>query len=137
MIQEKSIQLPYGAVYFRKSNPPKADWERDYRQAENDGINIMRHWFMWGSIETAPGNYDWDDYDQQLNLAEKHGIKVIVAEITHSLPEWMFKKHPELLCVSVDGKPAKSQMGVSCATGGFNAGLCLDHPESRNLVEQF
>ena len=23
-------KFPYGAVYFRKSNPPREDWERDY-----------------------------------------------------------------------------------------------------------
>ena len=49
------MQLPYGAVYFRKSNPPEEDWERDYKQAAEDGYNIFRHWFMWGSIEVAPG----------------------------------------------------------------------------------
>ena len=25
--------FPYGAVYFRKSNPPAEDWARDYRVA--------------------------------------------------------------------------------------------------------
>ena len=53
--------IPYGAVYFRKSNPPKEDWERDYQTAAQDGLNIFRHWFMWGCIEIAPGVYDWDD----------------------------------------------------------------------------
>jgi hypothetical protein len=59
------IQLPFGAVYFRKSNPPKEDWDRDYGVAREDGLNIFRHWFMWGSIETAPGVYDWSDYDRR------------------------------------------------------------------------
>jgi beta-galactosidase len=25
--------FPYGAVYFRKTNPPKEEWERDYKVA--------------------------------------------------------------------------------------------------------
>jgi beta-galactosidase len=33
--------FPYGAVYFRKSNPPHEDWARDYQTAAEDGINIM------------------------------------------------------------------------------------------------
>ena len=73
------MQVPYGAVYFRKSNPPENDWERDYQTAAQDGLNIFRHWFMWGSIETAPGVYDWEDYDRQLELAAKNGIKTIIA----------------------------------------------------------
>ena len=61
--------FPYGAVYFRKSNPPREDWERDYRTAAEDGMNIFRHWFLWSAIEMAPGQYDWEDYDRQLDLA--------------------------------------------------------------------
>jgi len=39
--------FPYGGVYFRKSNPPREDWERDYKTAAELGANVMRHWFMW------------------------------------------------------------------------------------------
>ena len=48
-------KFPYGAVYFRKSNPPQEDWERDYQKAAEDGMNIFRHWFIWSAIEIAPG----------------------------------------------------------------------------------
>lgn len=61
--------FPYGAVYFRKSNPPREDWERDYKTAAELGANTMRHWFMWAVIEVAPGEYDWTDYDRQMDLA--------------------------------------------------------------------
>ena len=49
-------RIPYGAVYFRKSNPPQKDWERDYQQAAADGMNCFRHWFLWSAIEVAPGD---------------------------------------------------------------------------------
>ena len=73
-------QFPYGAVYFRKSNPPKEDWATDYGTAAQDGMNIFRHWFLWSAIEIAPGVYDWSDYDRQLDLAAENGIKTIIAE---------------------------------------------------------
>ncbi|WP_274653350.1 beta-galactosidase [Paenibacillus humicola] len=82
-------QFPYGAVYFRKSNPPREDWERDYAAAAADGMNSFRHWFMWGAIETAPGVYDWSDYDRQLDLAARNGIVTIVAEMTTFAPLWL------------------------------------------------
>ncbi len=47
--------FPYGAVYFRKSNPPETDWARDHAMAARIGMNTFRHWFMWGAIEVAPG----------------------------------------------------------------------------------
>lgn len=131
------MQLPYGAVYFRKSNPPKKDWERDYKVAAEDGMNIFRHWFMWGSIEIAPGVYDWEDYDRQMELAEKNNIKTIIAEITTSVPEWLSYKYPELFCKDVNGKPDKRKMGVSSATGGFYNGLCLDKEAARGLTGTF
>ena len=42
--------FPYGAVYFRKSNPPEQDWERDHKTAAQIGMNTFRHWFMWSAI---------------------------------------------------------------------------------------
>jgi len=66
--------IPSGAVYFRKSGPPRDDWLRDHAQAAADGMNSFRHWFPWSTIEIAPGKFDWADYDEQFDLAAKHGI---------------------------------------------------------------
>ena len=79
--------FPYGAVYFRKSNPPREDWERDYQTAAQDGMNTFRHWILWSGIEAAPGVYDWEEYDRQLDLAAENGIKTIIAEQTKIAPE--------------------------------------------------
>ena len=137
------IQLPFGAVYFRKSNPPKQDWDRDYGVAREDGLNIFRHWFMWGSIETAPGVYDWSDYDRQMDLAATNGIKTIIAEFTHAVPDWAVRKYRHALQVNADGSRRGSHMGGSSATGGFsnNGGgagaLTLNCPEVREAAGRF
>jgi beta-galactosidase len=73
--------FPFGAVYFRKSNPPEQDWERDHKTAAQMGMNIFRHWFMWASIENAPGRYDWRDYDRMVELEGRNHIKTVIAEI--------------------------------------------------------
>src|SRR5207249_7311005 len=44
---QEAPAFPFGAVYFRKSNPPEQDWERDHKKAADMGMNIFRHWFMW------------------------------------------------------------------------------------------
>ena len=69
--------FPYGAVYFRKSNPPAADWARDHRTAAQVGMNTFRHWFLWSAIEVAPGKFDWADYDRMMDLAAANGLKEI------------------------------------------------------------
>lgn len=130
------MQLPYGAVYFRKSNPPKEDWERDYKAASEDGMNIFRHWFMWSAIEVAPGQFDWEDYDKQFELAAKYGIKTIIAEMIIFAPEWAYAKLPHAMHVNAEGKTVQSIMGISSAVGGFG-GLCLDSDEARELAGHF
>src|SRR5436305_15191175 len=86
--------FPYGAVYFRKSNPPEQDWARDHATAARIGMNTFRHWVMWSAIEVAPGKYDWRDYDRMMDLAAQNGIRVVIAESITAVPEWMFPTYP-------------------------------------------
>lgn len=138
-----ALQFPYGAVYFRKSNPPEEHWARDYGVAAEDGLNIFRHWFMWSAIEVAPGVYDFDDYDRQMDLADKNGLKTVIAELTHTVPDWAVRKYPDAVQITSDGRRLTSNMGVSSATGGFsNSGggsgtLTLNHPEVKAAAGRF
>ncbi|MGI8914907.1 MAG: beta-galactosidase [Chloroflexota bacterium] len=136
MTQQPWPQVPYGAVYFRKSNPPHEDWERDYVTAAQDGNNIFRHWFMWSAIETAPGVYEWHDYDRQLDLAAEHGIKTVIAEMMTAAPEWAFRTYAAGRLEARDGAHAHSSISASSGTGGF-PGLCLDHDDVRAAAERF
>ena len=128
--------FPYGAVYFRKSNPPERDWARDHQTAARIGMNTFRHWFMWSAIEVAPGKYDWRDYDRMMDLAAQNGIKVVIAELITAAPEWMFHKYPQARYLANDGTVENSIIGGSSATGGF-PGLCLDNPEVKAAAEKF
>ena len=127
---------PYGAVYFRKSNPPPEDWDRDYATAAQDGLNAFRHWFLWSAIEVAPGEYDWADYDRQLDLAAQHGMKTIIAEFTTTAPEWAWRQYAHASYQDATGRPAHSAYSASTVVGGF-PGLCLDNEDARALAERF
>ncbi len=118
--QDRSPVFPYGAVYFRKSNPPGEDWERDYKTAAELGVTVMRHWFMWASIEVAPGVYDWSDYDRQMDLAAANGIKTIIGEISNTAPEWMGELYPAGRTVSSDNSVATPGFSGSSATGSID-----------------
>lgn len=136
---EPKVQVPafpYGAVYFRKSNPPEEDWARDHKTAARIGMNTFRHWFMWSAIEVAPGKYDWRDYDRMMDLAAANGIKVVIAELITAAPEWAFRKYASARFRASDGTVVDSSIGGSSATGGF-PGLCLDNPEVRAAAERF
>jgi beta-galactosidase len=128
--------FPYGAVYFRKSNPPREDWARDYGVAAEDGHNTFRHWFLWSAIETAPGVFDWEEYDRQLDLAAENGISTVIAEFVTAAPEWAWRTLSHARFEDRDGKKAHSTYSHSCAVGGF-PGLCLDNDDARKHAERF
>ncbi len=119
--------FPFGAVYFRKSGPPAADWARDHATAAAMGINIFRHWFMWASIENAPGRYDWSDYDQMADLEARHHIKMVLADIISGAPEWMWDKYPHARHIGADGEEGYPGIATGSGTGG--APLCLDNDD--------
>jgi beta-galactosidase len=138
--QSKEVAMgsvfPYGAVYFRKSNPPAEDWARDHQTAARVGMNTFRHWFLWSAIEIAPGKFDWADYDRMMDLAAANGLKVIIAEFTTCTPEWAFRKYAAAKYKASDGSTQGSEIGSSTAVGGF-PGLCLDNPEVQAAAERF
>ena len=127
--------FPFGAVYFRKSNPPEQDWERDHKTAAQMGVNVFRHWFMWASIENSPGLYDWRDYDRMVQLEAQNHIKVVIAEIINGAPEWMWDKYPQARHISSDGSESYPTVGGSSATS--SAPLCLDNEDVRGQAEKF
>src|SRR5438309_6595681 len=126
---------PFGAVYFRKSNPPEQDWERDHKTAARMGVNIFRHWFMWASIENSPGQYDWRDYDRMVELEGQNRIKVVIAEIVNGAPEWMWDKYPHARHINNDGSESFPTVSASSATS--SAPLCLDNDDVRDQAGKF
>lgn len=136
-------QVPFGAVYYRKSNPPREDWERDYAVAAEDGLNTFRHWFMWSAIERRPGVYTWDDFDRQLDLAAEHGLQTVIAEFTMAAPEWLQRRLSHAVQRKADGTTMASTLSPSVAVGGFGQGLggagalTLNDPEVHGAVMEF
>lgn len=127
--------VEFGAVYFRRSNPPQSDWERDYAVAREDGHTLFRHWFVWSDIHIAPDTYDFSLYDEHLRLAAKNGIKTIVAELITNAPDWLYHQCPDGRHESVSGSRNHSGMNGSCATGSTR--MCLDHPKVREEAHKF
>lgn len=140
-VQQAQLQLPvfpYGAVYFRKHNPPSEDWETDYKTAADLGVNMFRHWFLWNVIENTPGKYDWSDYDKQMDLAAKNGIVTIIAEHSNQAPVWYAEAHPKWRTMAADGTYATGvSVGVAGAAPGGSSSICMDNPEAYKAQQAF
>ena len=136
VIDQNPSSIRFGAVYFRKTNPPREDWSRDYSVAREDGHTVFRHWVPWGAVEVAPNEYDWEDYDRQLDLAAGNGIATILAEFSTHAPEWFYHRYPDSRREMRDGMRVRSQIHGSCVTGG-HAAMCLDNPEVAEASGKF
>lgn len=130
------IPFPYGAVYFRKTNPPSPDWERDYTTAAQDGMSHFRHWFMWSAVEYVQDEFDWADYDRHMDLAAEHGLGTIIAEFVAIPPEWMYLRFPDGRYERANGDRISSKMHVSATIGG-SPGMCLDNDDVRERAGNF
>ncbi|WP_165452388.1 beta-galactosidase [Paenibacillus thalictri] len=133
---ERNQEMQFGAVYFRKTNPPRKDWERDYAVAAEDGHSMFRHWFPWSAIEVAPGVFDWSDFDTHLDLAAKYNINTIIAEHLLIYPEWLRTHFPHARFEHRDGRQRLNTMSVSSAVGG-QLSMCLDNPEIEQAAGRF
>jgi beta-galactosidase len=124
-----------GAVYYRRSNPPEYDWDRDYKVAREDGCTQFRHWFTWNAIHIAPDTFDFGPYDKHLELAVKYGIKTVIAEHIYEAPDWMYHKYPAGRRELADGNTFSSMMGDSNATGITR--MCLDNEDVMREAKNF
>ena len=124
--------MEIGAVYYRRSNPPEEDWERDYARARADGHTLMRHWFNWCDIHVAPDVFDFSLYDRHLDLAAKYGIRTVIAEMTTQAPDWLYHLCPEGRLETADGRRHMSETDISSNEGFCR--MCLDHPFVRREI---
>jgi beta-galactosidase len=127
----------FGAVYFRgQDGPPSEDWERDHRVAAEDGHTLLRHWVPWNVVEIDDGEFRLEDYDSLLELAERHGIRVVLAEMLVDFPEWLIARYPEARIETPSGGKRQSEMHVSSVNGGHRA-LCLNQEPVREAARRF
>ncbi len=85
---------PYGANTFLSKEVE--DWKREktVQYMSEAGLGWMKQQFPWSEIEPKPGRF-WDDkynqdswakYDRIVELAEKHGVRVIAR--LDNTPDW-------------------------------------------------
>gem|GEM_PF-2303622 len=90
----------------------------------------------WNVVEVSPGKFVWDDYATMLDLAARHGIRVVLAEMLVDFPEWLIAAHPEARIEMASGQKRQSEMHISSVNGGHHA-LCLNHPAVSETAERF
>ncbi len=86
-----------GAAYYPEWWD-ESEWEIDFRQMQELGINATRMGeFAWALFEPAPGKFEFAWMDKAIEIASRHGVEVILATPTASVPPWLYEAHPDVL----------------------------------------
>ncbi len=107
-----------GAAYYPDWWEP-AEWEIDFRQMRVLGLNAVRMGeFAWALFEPSPGQFEFAWMDRAIDIAKHHGIDVVLATPTASVPPWLYQQHPDVLGADEAGP----------YTYGGRKGYCTNSP---------
>lgn len=87
----------FGTAYYSEWWEP-SEWETDFRQMRDVGINTVRMGeFAWASYEPEPGKLNFSWMDRAIEIANHHGVNVVLGTPTASVPPWLYQMHPDVL----------------------------------------
>jgi beta-galactosidase len=96
-----------------------SEWETDFFQMQALGLNTVRMGeFAWSSFEPQEGKFSFGWMDRAIEIANRHGVRVILATPTAAVPPWLYELHPDVLGASALGP----------YTYGGRKGYCTNSP---------
>ncbi len=100
------------------------------------GFNTIKIWAQWRWNQPAEARFFFDDLDALMDLAEAHGLKVIINTILDCAPAWLFRKYPDCVMVTGDGRRI-GPVTIPCRQIGGVPGPCFHHPDAMRHLEEF
>ncbi len=92
-------------VFYYPEHWPEEQWERDIKRVADLGFDFIHYGeFAWARLEPEDGQFDFTWLDRAVDLAEKHGLKVLLCTPSPCIPAWLATKHPEVLAMNIDGR---------------------------------
>ncbi len=116
-----------GAQYYRPPFPNDRYWKDDMVRMADAGMNTVQLWVKWAWVESAPGQFRFEDYDRLVELAGKSGLGVILSTIAEIHPYWIHREVPDSEMVDNFGRKVVSSNRGECHFG-LTPGGCFDHP---------
>ncbi len=82
----------------------KSLWADDLSRMKKLGIEFIRvAEFAWNVFEPTEGEYNFDFFDEFLDLCKEKDMKVIFCTPTATPPAWLTERYPEVLNARQDG----------------------------------
>ncbi len=103
-LPDKMDTVLYGVAYYTEYMPYER-LEQDVQLMQQAGINVVRLGeSSWGLWEPEDGQFEYAWMDRVVDRMHKAGIKVIMGTPTYSIPVWLYRKHPEIVATTLEGK---------------------------------
>jgi beta-galactosidase len=131
-----TIPAVLGAQYYRPPNPPRADWSRDLGRMRAAGLNTVKYWACWSWMGQRPDVVDFADLDELMDLAEGHGLGVVVNTILENAPYRLEQRWPQARYLDHEDRPVHLTSAMNTPGGGW-PGLCFDHEPVWQAAEGF
>ena len=97
-------KILYGVAYY-DSYMPESRIEEDIKLMKECGINTVRlAESTWSTWEPEDGVFDFSRLDKMLDAFYEADIGVIVGTPTYAVPQWLVRKHPEIMVTRFDGQ---------------------------------
>ena len=71
--ENRKLPFVYGVQYYRAPTPRRHCWAEDLQTLKNRGYDTVKYWVQWRWSERQEGVCCWDDLDELMELAQKHG----------------------------------------------------------------
>lgn len=122
--------------YYRPPFPPRQYWADDLARMADSGLHAVQLWCLWSWIESEPGVYNYDDYDELFDLADRNGLKVVLSSIAEIHPFWIHRVVPDSAMINHLGAKVcsgpRNEVNVGITPGG-----CFDNPRVEELMRNF
>jgi len=97
--------LPIGVTFY-PDQWPKEYWNKAFTDIAASGLKIVRFNEMaWNWVEPSEGNFNFKDLDEAMDMAGRHGLKVLLGIPTSQGPAWLVTKYPEVRPIADDLTP--------------------------------
>lgn len=122
-----SSLMPVGAYYYPE-HWDKSEWDKDLKKMSELGFEFTHFAeFAWAMLEPEEGKFKFQWLDEAVELASKHGLKVIMCTPSPTPPAWLTTKHPDILCVNE---------GLYTQKHGARLHVIQNHPTYLKYVEK-
>lgn len=96
-----------GVCHFPEQEP-RDKLAEDAALMAQAGIETVRMGeFAWSVFEPEEGRFDFELFDEAIEVLAAHGIDTILCTPTATPPRWLTHRHPEILRVDGDGRPMR------------------------------